>query len=779
MPSGRQFQVIFDYSPIGMMIMDTASRLLYVNRSVLELFKTGKSELEGSPLTGMIVAKDRKRLMEKLRVLPEQNTAEPFTLRYQNGDGDFGWCRLNAAYVGDGEVSPFIFAAVEDITDQKLGVERLVKEKEDAQRATRTKSAFLANMSHEIRTPIHTIIGMMELLLQTKLDEEQREYGEQVQFSAEALLSLINDILDFSKIEAGKLVIENIEFDPVSMIENAVDMVCLEAHKKGLEVIVSLSPSLPEKVKGDPTRLRQVIVNLLSNAVKFTREGRITVSGGLPERSKLSGTLFVEVKDTGIGIPGEKKKSLFKAFSQLDSSTTRKFGGSGLGLSICRNLIGLMGGTIGVESGEGKGSVFYFDVPVQIVTESEKVQPIDKSRAILVADRSGPVRSILSKYLSERYSRIDTAGFGSEVIRMMKEAASRGRHYDAVLIGLLLEDMDGWQLAGEINADTRINDSRLILMSPAGKQAGEAKMKLLKWFDGYLTKPVKRTQLFSTLEGVFENVIDLLPVEEEEDREGAVEEGGADPFAGYSVLVAEDHQVNRELFKTILEHHSINVKLAADGREAVDTVRNDGELDLIFMDVQMPELNGYEAVEMIRKEGYRTPVIAVTASAVQGEREKCSRAGMNDFLTKPFREKDLLSMLERWLGDAGDSGSGAGKETESGDNRIFDYQRALETFMNKQDVLFGVIQKFIRKTADQLKDIEQKTKMGDLEGAKITAHGIKGGALNLEARSLAQAAYGVEAAAVSGNGDKILKSLLPDLSGKFDEFRIVWENGKY
>jgi CheY-like chemotaxis protein/HPt (histidine-containing phosphotransfer) domain-containing protein len=358
---------------------------------------------------------------------------------------------------------------------------------------------------------------------------------------------------------------------------------------------------------------------------------------------------------------------------------------------------------------------------------------------------------------------------------MMKEAASRGRHYDAVLIGLLLEDMDGWQLAGEINADTRINDSRLILMSPAGKQAGEAKMKLLKWFDGYLTKPVKRTQLFSTVEGVFENVIDLLPVEEEGEREDAGEEGTADPFAGCSVLVAEDHQVNRELFKTILEHHNIDVTLAADGREAVDAVRNDGGLDLIFMDVQMPELNGYEAVEMIRKEGYRIPVIAVTASAVQGEREKCSRAGMNGFLTKPFRENDLLSMLEQWLG----SGMTDEKEGEPGDGGIFNYQRALETFMNKQDVLKDVIQKFIRKTADQLGEIKQKTKAGDLDGAKITAHGIKGGALNLEARPLAQAAYGVETAALRGEGTEILNNLLPELTGKFEEFQTVWENGKF
>ena len=776
MPSGRQFQVIFDYSPIGMLIMDSTSRLLYVNRAVSELLGIPKTELEGSLLSDILDPRDRNLLKETVRNLVHDNTGKTLTLRYTDGDGEEGWCRMNAAYVGDGDVSPFIFAAVEDVTEQKLGEARLLQEKEDAERATRTKSAFLANMSHEIRTPIHTIIGMMDLLLQTKLDEEQREYGEQVQFSADALLSLINDILDFSKIEAGKLSIEYIEFDPMAMLENAVDMVCLEAHKKGLEVILSLSSSLPEMVKGDPTRLRQVIVNLFSNAVKFTHKGEIAVTAGIPERSGITGTLFVEVKDTGIGIPDEKQTSLFSAFSQLDSSTTRKYGGSGLGLSICKNLIDLMGGSIGVESEEGKGSVFYFSVPLEIVADREDEPVLDVSHSIIVADRNFSTREAVSQYLKERYENVVCASSGKEVISKLKSKAAEGSACDAVLVGLLLEDMDGWQLAGEVNADTEINSTRLLLMSPAGKQAGEAKMKLLKWFDGYITKPVRKRQLFGTVWGVLEEAMDLLPVEEIPEESSELSGKKDIELDGHSVLVAEDHEVNRQLFNTILKHHNLDVIFAADGREAVDIVKSGKKIDLIFMDVQMPELNGYEASRIIRNEGYHIPVIAVTASAVQGEREKCIESGMNDFLTKPFREKDLLPVLDRWLGDDnGERGSGIKPSgTSEPAAAVFDYQKALNTFMNKEDILHKVVNNFIKKTKVQLSKISDNLEKGELDSVKVTAHGIKGGSLNLEAVPLARAAFQIEKAAENGNSREIKKTYLPELEKRYLQFKEHW-----
>jgi two-component system sensor histidine kinase/response regulator len=551
-------------------------------------------------------------------------------------------------------------AVVRDVGRRTENEADLRRAKELAEAATRTKSQFLANMSHEIRTPIHTITGMVELLLETRLDMEQKEYAEQIRFSADVLLTLISDILDFSKIEAGKLDLESIEFDLVRTVEDAVDLAVLEAHKKGLEVVLYIDPRARRLLRGDPHRLRQVIVNLFSNAVKFTEAGEVCITVEVMQAGETDTVLRFSVSDTGIGISGEELGGLFQSFSQADSSTTRRYGGTGLGLSISKNLVEMMGGRIGVESRKGEGSRFWFTVgfahgdrrggaPPEAAAEL-RAQPV-----LIVDDCAASVRA-LRGYLEDWGLEVDEVPDGETALQRLRGAASAGRPYSAALVDLRLPGMDGWQLASEVNADRSVSLTRLVLMTPAGLGGPEAKMKLLRWFDGYLYKPVKRQELLGGLSRALGAEAELETVEEEVETLGerAEEAGPGTPAAewagaGVRVLLAEDHAVNRELFRATLERLGCEVALAADGLEAVEA-GSAGGYDLILMDIQMPRLNGYAAARRLRTLGVRSPIIAVSADAAAEERDLALAAGMDDFLAKPFKKRDLLPLLSRWVG---------------------------------------------------------------------------------------------------------------------------------
>ncbi|MBA7623511.1 Sensory/regulatory protein RpfC [subsurface metagenome] len=411
----------------------------------------------------------------------------------------------------------FIFALIKDVTRWKKSVGELKKAKEEAEEATRTKSEFLANMSHEIRTPIHTITGMTELLLETHLDAEQQEYAEQVRFSADVLFSLINDILDFSKIEAGRLSLEVIDFDLYKTVEDAADLVTLEAHRKGLEVAVFINPQVPHLLRGDPVRLRQVIVNLFNNAVKFTRQGEIIISVEMVEDHDNRSTIKFSVRDTGIGISRERLSLLFKSFSQVDSSMTRKYGGTGLGLSISKSLVEAMQGQIGVESEERKGSTFWFTAVLEKQETENIYADVPKDffgdLGVMVVDDNESSRRVLRRYLEDWGCRIDEVENGPKALQHLRAWKDSGAGYPLALIDLRMPGMDGWQLASEINADKSINNTKLILLTPAGLSGDEAKMKLLKWFDGYLGKPVKRGELLAEVFRVINSDIDLETIE--------------------------------------------------------------------------------------------------------------------------------------------------------------------------------------------------------------------------------------------------------------------------
>ena len=763
MESGKNvsmFQAMFNGSPLGMLIFGKSGNILRSNESAEHLL-TDIHSIDKKRFLDYFDPESRKLIQDGFFALnANPSTHVSLETRYRKNQGEESefenWCRINMTGIQLPEKNGFfLYGIIEDISGQKGNETRLRIEKEASDRATKTKSDFLANMSHEIRTPIHTIIGMCELLLDTKLDDEQLEYAGQVQFSADVLLSLVNDILDFSKIEAGKMKLEYIEFDLSETIEKAVDLVALEAHKKGLEVIVGIGKGVPRLLEGDPVRLRQVIVNLFNNAMKFTRTGEIMVSIELESTTKKDVVLLFRVRDTGIGIPKEKMDRLFKGFSQVDSSTTRKFGGTGLGLSISKNLVEMMGGTIGVVSELEKGSTFWFTVKLGIIDQEDIYASIPgeaKQASILIVDDNRSSRLTLHRYFSEWGCKVDEVESGALAITRMKERAGAGNPYTCCFIDLLMPGMDGWQLASEINSDKNINSTRLVLLSPAGKSAEEAKMKLLKWFDVYLSKPLKKQDVFDALLKISGSEMDLEAVEE---AEPVLEEatGEAESPEKGTVLVAEDHQVNQMLFKTILEHEGYTVRVASNGKEAVDAVSAETFM-VIFMDVQMPEMNGYEATAAIRKLGINTPIIAVTASAIKGEADKCFRAGMNDFLTKPFKKKDIIPVLERW------SQATVPAEAEEDileleeipeELEIFNYEEAVNTFMGNEAVVIKVLGSYMDKVRTQLPVIQEAIKHDDMETVRMEAHSIKGSGLNMQAEDIGRKAEKLEHAARDNN----------------------------
>ncbi len=749
------FEDIFSHTIVGMLVLDREGRILRINKILGEMIGYDEEGLKHSSLSPFIHVEYVFAFETSLqKLLSGEEDHFQSEVRYLRTDGQTAWWRLSVSLVKDSRTGNyFAFAVVEDITRRKRDEEELKKAKETAEIDTKTKSEFLANMSHEIRTPIHTITGMTELLLDTELDEEQQEYGEQVRFSADVLLSLINNILDFSKIEAGKLHLESIDFDLYKIIEEAVDIVTLEAHKKELELAIYIDPRTPHMLQGDPVRLRQILVNLVKNAVKFTARGSILVSVKALKEDRHLTTLKFIIFDTGVGISPEKQEKLFQSFSQVDSSTTRKFGGTGLGLTIARNLTELMGGRIGVESSAGKGAAFWFTAVMEKQDRANIFRDVSdtffEGLRVLVIDDKITVRSILKRYLRCWGCEIEEAENGVEALEVLRSRARSDRNIHLAIVDLRMPGMDGWQFASEVNADKVINSTKLILQTPAGMSGAEAKMKLLKWFDGYLGKPVKRGELLEKVFRVVNSGFDLetVGVEEVDELKAFISLAAVrKEERSLRILVAEDHEVNQMLFKTILEKMGYLVEPAMDGLEAVKAVAK-VHFDLIFMDIQMPNMNGYQATEKIRALGFKGPIIAVTANAIKEEIAKSRRAGMDDFLTKPFKQKDLLPYLKKWLPDGRADGeenpeSGETAETEE----LFDFEKAVETFMGKEEVVKKLLSSFTDKVDGQIKALKAAVKNQDFEVVRVEAHSIKGGAWNLQAKKLGDAAAELELA---------------------------------
>lgn len=626
-------------------------------------------------------------------------------------------------------------------------------------------SRFLATTLHEIRTPIQTIIGSVELLNETNLDREQKEYIRQIQFSSEALLSLANNILDYSKITSKDFKLEDTPFNLYEVIEKTTDLLSIEAFNKGLEIVTDIHSSISEFVMGDQVRVQQILLNVVKNAVKFTSKGYIIVSVTLDDNY-----LLFKVTDSGIGVPKDAQENLFKAYYQADTSTTRKYGGTGLGLAICKSLVVAMHGTIGITDNPKGGSIFYFRLPYRpsIDSNSGKYQVVVPARTkILIVDDSSLAQKSIVKHLNKfGVTNIHTCSNANEAIKVMKEAAKNKEPYSAIFIDMIMPRVDGWHLAAEINNDKEINNAKLYLMVPEGQMGGEAKMKMLNWFDGYLYKPIKRAKLFELISQSFKESFETavneprdpaLVLQEREmakkakeavspeniirmKTENIVKELHDSELAnGLHVVVVEDHLVNRRLLTTFLKKFGAEVLEAENGQQAVDLVSMHPETDFIFMDIEMPVKNGIDATTEIRAFGFKGIIIACTANSDKDDFAHYTDAGMNDVLVKPFKSALVKEVIEKWntaliLPTAQEIATLLENHTQR--ERIWNESDFLDTIDN--DYAFGtqLLNDFVHQSEKLINAIPSLIDDKNFEELRRTGHTIKGSSSSVSAPTL-------------------------------------------
>ncbi|QTD48079.1 response regulator [Sulfidibacter corallicola] len=638
---------------------DNTSKITFINSRAEQLIGTAGDEVIDRPI-GQI-----------LRIIDEQSK-EPVKLGHgellarENGAGvherillqtdDTGlFIEENASPIRtpDGEVLGAI-VVIRDITERRSHAEALMREKEKAEAAARAKTQFLANMSHEIRTPMNGIIGMTGLLMETRLSREQRESADIVRRSSEALLGLINDLLDFSKIESGNLELEIIEFDLRNCVEEVGDLLARNAQEKGLEMAIMVSHNVPQRLMGDPGRLRQILLNLANNAVKFTRDGEVFIKVYLRFERGGYYTLQFDVTDTGIGIPADRRNRLFKPFSQVDTSTTRKFGGTGLGLAICKQLCEAMGGQIWVTSEGDKGSTFSFTAefgkpsgkPAQLLVPDVSL----KGLRILVVDANATNRLILRDQLEHCGCVVDETEDAGEAIGKLHQAASGTAPFDLAIVDFYQPELNGGKLAQDIKAQPELAKLPILLLTSVPRRGDAAKMLELG-VDGYLTKPVKLSQLYDAIAAI-------MGLKEQEGPEAATELVTRHTLREmnrnrYRILVVEDNIVNQKVAARLLEKGGYLCDVAANGKEAVEAVARI-PYDLLLMDCQMPEMDGFEATRAIRQRegeglGKRCTIIAMTANSMLGDRERCLEAGMDHYLSKPIQKSELFEALDKYL----------------------------------------------------------------------------------------------------------------------------------
>ena len=653
----------------------------------------------------------------------------------------------------------------------------LIQAKDEAEEATKTKSEFLAAMSHEIRTPISGVLGMTELMAGTSLDEKQSEYLGMIDLSGKALLSIINDILDFSKIEAGMLELESIDFDLDRSIHSVAQLLAVSAQEKGLELIIDYHPECPKHWVGDAGRIRQILINLTSNAIKFTNQGEVIIEVTCLEQRDEQAVVRIAIKDTGIGLSQENQAKLFQSFTQADSSTTRKYGGTGLGLTISKQLIELMGGEIGVDSVLGEGSVFWLKIALPLAqTPSFLPQAnLDGVRILLVDDNAGS-REAVSKQVKSFGMQVEAVADAKQALIQLRTAAAEGRPFAIAVLNYFMPHMDGESLALMIQSEEKLAALPLVLMTPVGIK-GDGELSWKAGFAAYLSKPIRSVALRQTLATVLGTVeqSDKLPLitshQLEENDAFAL---GSLSFSG-KVLLVEDVLVNQRVASSMLRRMGVKVDIANNGRVAIDMWKR-SSYDLIFMDCQMPEMDGYEATRSIREseraQGEHIPIVALTANVQAAEQQKCLDLGMDDFISKPFSGNDLASALSRWIDNvqpsiAQDERGGHKQEAIFSDAPCID-ESMLDTMEKTLGDDFADLIPAVIESITSLLDVAQNAiKLSDMKELKRAAHSIKSASINAGAVRLSSMAENLEAEVMHGAVNNA-EQQVHDLKVEFD-----------
>jgi len=665
---------------------------------------------------------------------------------------------------------------VRDMRDNALKQSELEALRDQADASSRAKSEFLANMSHEIRTPMNGVIGMTEILMDTELSTEQTEYLNMVKGSADSLLQVINDILDFTKIDAGKLDLDPIEFKLRDTLVDSMKPLSVRAHRKGLELVTRVPTDVPDTLIGDPTRLRQILLNLAGNALKFTERGEVEVGAELEAREGSQLTLHFFVRDTGIGIPLEKQKLIFESFTQVDGSMTRTYGGTGLGLTISSRLTEMMGGRIWVESEPGKGSTFHFTVRMQLPSEShEKVESRLRVEweglPVLAVDDNLTNRRILQEMLANLGMKPMLAENADAALVALRKAHGAKQQLRLVLIDAHMPEKDGFSLAERIISHPEFRSVPIVMLTSAG-QAGDARRCRELGIAAYLSKPVSQAELLEAVASAIS-----ASQKKPSDRTLVTKHSLRENRRILRILLAEDNIVNQTLASRLLEMRGHDVTVVSNGRQALAALEKQA-FDVILMDVQMPELDGFETTVAIRESEKSTrkhiPIIALTAHAMKGDKERCLAVGMDGYLSKPIRSSDLFELIERSPGAASETYFSSGnKELAS---NPFDGEALLARLEGSAELCAELIDTFLKESPHTLSAIEFAVARRDSAAIARSAHALKGAVSNFGANHPAfRAAAALDRCGKSGNLEHV-EQLYAELTARLEELQAEMQS---